>query len=201
MEILIIFFCITMLIISAVSRIEEYIKMLAVQGFILFIMSIIEFRHIDVTHFIIMVLETLGIKTIVMPMFLMYIVRKNEITRELEPYLSNFYSLLITTLIYVAGLFISFWVSGVAQDIRPLHFGLSIATMLVAMFIIVNRKKVITHVLGYMILENGVFLLSLSMAGEMPIIVDLGVLLDLFVGIFLLGIFVNAIHEKESETL
>ena len=52
-----------------------------------------------------------------------------------------------------------------------------------------------------MIFENGVFLLSLSMAGEMPIIVDLGVLLDLFVGIFLLGIFVNAIHEKESESI
>ena len=56
MEILIIFFCITMLIISAVSRIEEYIKMIAVQGFILFLMSIIEFRNIDITHFIIMVL-------------------------------------------------------------------------------------------------------------------------------------------------
>ncbi len=201
MEILIIFFCISMLIISAVSRIEEYIKMIAIQGFILFLMSIVEFRNLDMTHFVIMVLETLGLKTIIMPMFLMYIVRKNEITRELDPYLSNFYSLLITTSIYVAGLFISFWVSGVAQDIRPLHFGLSIATILVSMFIIVNRKKVITHVLGYMIFENGVFLLSLSMAGEMPIIVDLGVLLDLFVGIFLLGIFVNAIHEKESESI
>jgi hydrogenase-4 component E len=73
--------------------------------------------------------------------------------------------------------------------------------MLAAMFIIVNRKKVITHVLGYMIFENGIFLLSLSMAGEMPIIVDLGVMLDLFVGIFLLGIFVNAIHQKESANL
>ena len=201
MEILIIFFCITMLIISAVSRIEEYIKMISMQGFILFLMSVIEFRNIDLTHFVIMVLETLGIKTIIMPMFLMYIVRKNEITRELEPYLSNFYSLLITTAIYVAGLFISFWVTGAAHDIRPLHFGLSIATMLAAMFIIVNRKKVITHVLGYMIFQNGIFLLSLSMAGEMPIIVDLGVMLDLFVGIFLLGIFVNAIHQKESENL
>lgn len=201
MEILIIFFCITMLVISSLSRIEEYIKMIAVQGFILFLMSVIEFRNMDVTHFTIMVCETLGLKTILMPIFLMYIVRKNEITRELDPYLSNFYSLLITTGIYVAGLFISFWVSGAAKDIRPLHFGLSIATMLAAMFIIVNRKKVITHVLGYMIFENGIFLLSLSMAGEMPTIVNLGVILDLFVGIFLLGIFVNAIHEKESENL
>jgi len=201
MEILIIFFCITMLIISSLSRIEEYIKMLAVQGFILFLMSIFELRNGDITHSVIMATETLGLKTIIMPMFLMYIVRKNEITRELEPYLSNFYSLLITTGIYVAGLFISFWVSGAAKDIMPLHFGLSIATMLAAMFIIVNRKKVITHVLGYMIFENGIFLLSLSMAGEMPIIVSLGVLLDLFVCIFLLGIFVNAIHEQESGNL
>lgn len=201
MEILIIFFCITMLIISAVSRIEEYIKMLAVQGFILFIMSMIDFSNLDPIHFSIMLLETLGLKTIFMPMFLMYIVRKNEVSRELEPYVSNFYSVVITTAIYVAGLLIAFWVAGVAGDIRPLHFGLSLATMLAAMFIIVNRKKVITHVLGYMILENGIFLLSLSMAREMPIIVNLGVLLDLLVGVFLLGIFVNKIHEKEMDSL
>ena len=201
MEILIIFFCITMLVISAVSRIEEYIKMLAVQGFILFIMSMIDFSNLDPIHFSIMLLETLGLKTIFMPMFLMYIVRKNEVSRELEPYVSNFYSVVITTAIYVAGLLIAFWVAGVAEDIRPLHFGLSLATMLAAMFIIVNRKKVITHVLGYMILENGIFLLSLSMAREMPIIVNLGVLLDLLVGVFLLGIFVNKIHEKEMDAL
>lgn len=199
MEILIIIFCITMLVISGVSRIEEYIKMISIQGFILFLMSIIDFANMDILHFSIMVVETLVVKTIVMPMLLMHIVRKNEVSRELSPYISNFYSVLITTVIYTFGLYISFWSAGVAKDIRPLHFGLSIATMLAAMFIIVNRKKVITHVLGYMILENGIFLLSLSMAREMPVIVNLGVLLDLLVGIFLLGVFVNKIHEKEGE--
>ena len=192
-------FCITMLIISAVSRIEEYIKMLAAQGFILFLMCLVDYGNMDRVHFIIMVLETLGLKTILMPLLLRYIVRRNELNRELEPYLSNYFSVLITTVIYVAGLLISFWVSGAAPEIRPLHFGLSLATIIAAMFIIVNRKKVITHVLGYMILENGIFLLSLSMAREMPIIVNLGVFLDLFVGVFLIGVFVNKIHEKESE--
>lgn len=199
MEILIIVFCITMLIIAAVSRIEEYIKMVAVQGFILFLMSVVDFGNVDRVHFVIMTLETLGLKTVLLPLLLGWIVRRNDLNREIEPYISNFFSVLITTGIYVAGLLISWWVSGAATDIRPLQFGLSIATMLAAMFIIVNRKKVITHVLGYMILENGIFLLSLSMAREMPIIVNLGVFLDLFVGIFLIGVFVNKIHEKESE--
>jgi hydrogenase-4 component E len=201
MEILIILFCITMLVIASVSRIEEYIKMISVQGLILFIMCLVDFANIDKIHFVIMILETLGLKTIIMPLVLMRIVRKNEITREIEPYISNFYSVIITTVIYICGLYIAFWSSLVANDIRPLHFGLSIATIIAAMFIIVNKKKVITHVLGYMIFENGIFLLSLSMAREMPIIVDLGVFLDFFVGIFILGIFVNKIHEKESENI
>lgn len=199
MEILMILFCVTMLVIAAVSLIEEYIRMLAFQGFILFLMSIIDFGNLNRSDFFIMVFETLGLKTIIMPLVLRQIVRKNDVNRELEPHISNFFSILITTIIYVAGLLIAFWVSAAAPEIRPLHFGLSLATMLAALFIIVNRKKVITHVLGFMILENGIFLLSLSMAREMPIIVNMGVLLDLFVGIFLLGIFVNKIHEKENE--
>jgi hydrogenase-4 component E len=65
--------------------------------------------------------------------------------------------------------------------------------MLTGFFIIATRKKLITHIMGYMILENGIFLLSLSAAKEMPFIVNLGVSMDIFIGVFLAGIFINRI--------
>ena len=64
-----------------------------------------------------------------------------------------------------------------------------------SLFLIVNRKTIITHILCYMMLENGIFLLSLSVANELPLLVNLGVLLDLFVGVYLFVIFFNKIQE------
>ena len=66
--------------------------------------------------------------------------------------------------------------------------------IIASLFLIVERRRIITHILSYMTLENGIFLLSLSVAHEMPMLINLGVLLDLFVGVFLLVIFFNTIQ-------
>jgi len=79
--------------------------------------------------------------------------------------------------------------------VQPLYFGMSISVMMVSLLLIVRRKRIITHILCYMTLENGIFLLSLSVANEMPLLINLGVLLDLFVAIYLLVIFFNMIQE------
>jgi hydrogenase-4 component E len=197
-DFIIILFCISMLLISSSSRIESYIKVLSVQGLLLFFMSILDVKEISSFNTIILVLETLGVKTIIMPLFLINIVRKNEIYKESAPHINNFYSIVITTFIFALGFLIAYFSGSIADDIKPLHFGLSISTMLAAMFIIINKRKIITHILGYMIFENGIFLLSLALAKEMPIIVDMGILLDLFIGIFLLGLFVNKFEKREG---
>ena len=58
-----------------------------------------------------------------------------------------------------------------------------------------TRKKLITHVIGFLVIENGVFILSLAVGSEIPILVNTGILLDLFVSVLLLGIFVNRIGD------
>jgi hydrogenase-4 component E len=60
-------------------------------------------------------------------------------------------------------------------------------------FIIVTRRKIITHIMGYMVLENGLLLLSLAIGGEMPMIINSGILLDIFTSVLALGMFVNKI--------
>ena len=68
-----------------------------------------------------------------------------------------------------------------------------------------SRKKIITQVMGYMVIENGVFLFSLAVGNEMPMLVNAGILLDVFASVFLLGIFVNKIgdliNSDDSESL
>ena len=68
--------------------------------------------------------------------------------------------------------------------------------ILSALFIIMTRKKLITHIIAFIFLENGIFLLSLSVAQEMPFIVNLGVMLDIFAWVLLAGIFVKMIQSS-----
>ena len=191
---LLVLFGVTLLFTAATSRIEGYIKALAVQGLILFLMILSDFGKIETVTFLFLSMETIVFKTIVIPIILVRIVRKNVILKEVELYLSGFYSILIVSIIFAFGFFISYWSMKNGNSIRPLYFGISISVIISALFIIMTRKKIVTHVMGYMMLENGIFLLSLSIAKEMPLIVNMGVLLDIFIGIYLLGLFVNKIQ-------
>jgi len=185
----------SMLYVFAVNRIEAYVKTLALQGFLLFLLVIIDIREINWLNIAFLSLETLVIKAVVIPYFLLVVIRKNEIGREVEPYISQFYSLLIGCAILVFGFIAAFWSSTIGAQIKPLYFGISIYLIIASLFLIVNRKRIITHILCYMMLENGIFLLSISVANEMPMLVNLGVMLDLFIGIYLFVIFFNKIQQ------
>jgi hydrogenase-4 component E len=194
-DVLIILLGTSILYVFAASRIEAYVKTLALQGLLLFLLVIIDIKEINWLNIAFLCFETLFIKAIVIPVFLLNVIRKNEIGREVEPYISQFYSLLIASAIFIFGFIAAFWAAKIQADVKPLYFGVSIVLLISSLFLIVNRKRIITHILCYMMLENGIFLLSLSVANEMPMLVNLGVLLDLFVGIYLFVIFFNKIQE------
>lgn len=194
-DILIILLGTSMLYVFAVSRLEAYVKTLTLQGFILFLLVVLDIRELNWLNIIFLGVETLIIKTIVIPLLLLRATRKNETNREVEPYISQFYSVLIGIGIFIFGFAAAFWSAKTGGEIKPLFFGVSIVMIVSSLFLIINRKKIITHILCYMMLENGIFLLSLSVANEMPMLVNMGVLLDLFVAIYLFVIFFNKIQE------
>ncbi len=193
-SIIIILFGITMLFVSATGRIEGYIKFFSIQGILLTVLVIMGFGDFSLINFIFLVSETLIVKSIVIPIFLIRIVRKNGILREVEANVPNFYSLIVASVLFALGFFISYWALNFGKSVNPVFFGISFSTIFTGLFIIISRKNIVTHILGYMMMENGIFLLSLSVAKEMPVVIDLGVLLDIFIGIYLLGLFVNKIH-------
>ena len=196
---LIILFGLTMLYVGSMSRVESYIKALAVQGVILFLIVIIDYGTENIANMLLLSAETLVVKAILIPLVLIKVVRKNGIHRELEPYIPDFFSLLITSIIFALGFYITYWMSDVSGTVRPFYFGVSISTLVTGFFVIMTRKKIITHVMGYMLIENGIFLLALSIAKEMPFIVAMGVLLDIFMAVYIFGLFVNKIQDVFTE--
>ena len=61
-------------------------------------------------------------------------------------------------------------------------------TMMVGLFLIVSRKKALTQVLGYLVIENGIYTIGMALAQEQPLLIEMGILLDVFVAVFVMGI-------------
>ena len=192
-NVLLITFIITLPYIGILKRLSTYVKILAFQGILLFGIAFINLIEINIVNLIFILLETIVFKAIAVPWFLNYIMKRNKITREAEPYLHNFFSLIIITGIIVLSYILSSAIEG--NSINKIFFVVALSTLFTGLYIIVTRRKIITHVMGYLVLENGVFILSLAVGSEMPMLVNTGILLDIFVSILLLGIFVNKIGD------
>lgn len=196
-NILLITFTISLIYIAMANRLLTYIRIIAFQGFLLFGVAFIELIEINMANLIFVLLETVIIKAIAIPMFLKYILDKNNITREAEPFVSNFVSVVIVTIIILG----SFFLTNVVQDtyVRKIFFIVAFSALFTGLYIIITRRKIITHVMGFMVLENGVFVLSLAVGNKMPMIVNTGILLDIFVSVILLGIFADKIGDVFEE--
>jgi hydrogenase-4 component E len=194
-DILIILLGISLLYVFASSRIEAYIRTLSFQGALLFGLVMFDVRSVSTVNFIMLVFETLVIKAVFIPLLIQWIIHRNEMRHEVGPTIPQFYSTLIATLIFLLGFIAAFEISKTNAGIRSLYFGGSISVIIASLLLIVSRSRIISHILGYLLLENGIFLLSLSIANEMPILVNLGILLDLFSSVFILILFLNKIQE------
>lgn len=192
-NVLLIIFTISLLYLGIAHRLFTYIKILSFQGVILFGIAFIELIQINALNLAFVLLETIVFKAIAIPLFLNHVMKRNKITRDAEPFLPNFISLIIITTIIIA----TFILSNAVADSRisKIYFVVALSTLFTGLYIIVTRNKIITHVMGYLVIENGVFILSLAVGNEMPMLVNMGILLDIFASIFLLGIFVNKIGD------
>jgi hydrogenase-4 component E len=164
-----------------------------VQGILLFGIAFIDLIQINALNLAFVLLETIVFKAIAIPLFLNYVMKRNRITRDAEPFLPNFISLIIITLIIISTFILSNAIAD--SSISRIYFVVALSTLFSGLYIIVTRNKIITHVMGYLVIENGVFILSLAVGNEMPMLVNLGILLDIFASVFILGIFVNRIGD------
>lgn len=192
-NVLLIIFIITLLYVAIANRIITYVRVLALQGFLLFGVTFLQLHEIQTWNLILILLETVVFKAVAVPVFLSYLIKRNKITRESEPYLPHFISLIIITVIVVITVLLANSIQDTYLD--KIFFIVSLSTLFTGLYFIASRKKIITHVMGYLVIENGVFVLSLAVGNEMPNLVNLGIMLDVFASVLILGIFLNKIGD------
>jgi len=196
-NILLIAFTISLIYLGVANRLSSYLTTLVFQGIILFGVAFIELIEINWLNLTFVLLETIAFKTIAVPYFLNYIIKKNKITRDTEPFLPDIVSVILITSIILG----SFLISNSVNDsgLRKIFFVVAISALFTGLYIIISRKKIITHIMGYMVMENGVFILSIAVGNKMPMLVNAGIILDIFVSVLVLGMFVNKIGNTFEE--
>jgi len=193
-------FGLTLVYMGIADRVRRHIDMLIIQGILLFGMAIIQLHHIEVVNLIFILLETLVVKAVVLPLFLLRVKQRNEISRVSTQPVSGFSKGLWMAVIIAFSFIAGHLLHESSDAIQAKYFSVGIAAILTGVMLIVKHDKILTHLMGYLVLENGIFLLTLAVGGEMPIVVNGAILLDIVMAVLVLGLIINRLSTNFGAT-
>lgn len=198
-ELLLALFFVSCLMMAVSSRLLHCIRLVAMQGILLGILPLTISGTFSLEHPAMSAINFL-LKGIALPVLLYMAMKKADVKRELEPVVGYSFS---AAIILILTLF-SFYITnkmGTPVHSAPLAniaIPASFTMVMTGLFIIIARKKALTQVIGFLVFENGITLFGAAAMREHPVIVELGILLDVLVLVFIMGITVFQISRAFS---
>lgn len=180
----------------ASSRIALCIQITAVQGIIVGFLPLLVKAPDIFFGTIIFASASILLKGLVFPLLLFRAQREANVRRDVEPIGGYTFSVVL----YILSLVISCWLNKrlplPGALFSPWIVPVSFSTILTGFFIIISRAKALTQVLGYLVLENGIYLFGIALFIEQPLLVEFAILLDIFVAVFVMGITIFHISRE-----
>ena len=177
------------------SRLTACVRMIALQGTMLGLLSIAVETPVS-AHSIALGAGTIIVKAIVLPWFLRWAMREADVRREVEPAIGYLASLLVGAFAVGVSFAVANRLPAAIGEEHGLLVPVAFATLLIGLLVLITRSKAITQVVGYLMLENGVYLFGLTLTRRIAFLVEMGVLLDVFVAVFIMGIVVFHINRE-----
>jgi hydrogenase-4 component E len=176
------------------TRLSAAIRATAVQGVLLAGLPIALFPGVS-PHILGLALGTFVVKAVVLPTLLSRAIREAAVRREIEPLIGFAPSMIFGALAVALAFTIAPKLP--LPDLQtPVLVPVSLSTVVIGLLMLTTRSKALTQVVGYLILENGIYVFGLSQVERVPFLVEVGVLLDIFVGVFIMGIVVFHINRE-----
>ena len=199
---LIILYVLTLIYLSIADRFRNHTSILAIQGLLLFGIAMARLHEFHAVELTFIIVETLIFKAIVIPAILMRVIHKTKINR-IHSAASQFGALVMSIVALVASCTITYYMADNRTDM--IFFGVALYALLTGLILIVMRKRIFAHLVGFLVIENGVFLFSMAIGVEFPILINLAIMLDILISILILGMFLrrmdNDIHTDETDAL
>jgi hydrogenase-4 component E len=180
------------------SRLSTCIRAIGVQGLLLALLPPALHPGWSL-HIIGLALGTGVVKAVALPWFLRWAIREANVRREVEPFIGFTTSVLVGAAAVAVAFVVAPRLPLPDRD-GTLLVAVALSNVLTGLIVLTSRRKAITQVVGYLMLENGIFVFGLTQAQHVPFLLELGVLLDVFVGVFIMGIVVFHIN-REFDTL
>jgi len=175
------------------NRINKSIQVAVLQGVILGVLPL-AMGLWRIPHIVLMAAAAVAVKGWLIPYLFRRALHQVKIDREVGPFIGYSASLLLCALGTGLSLILAHNLPLKLGTSNPLFVPASLSTLFTGFLLLVSRRKALTQVVGYLVLENGIYLFALLLVEEMALLVEAGILLDLFVGIFVMGIVINHIR-------
>jgi hydrogenase-4 component E len=176
------------------SRLPMLIRAMSVQGVLLGVMPLLmEYERLD-WRIVLVAVATMAGKGVLIPGLLRRAMRAANIEREIDPFIGFVPSLLLGALGTIAAVALARALPLLPEHVGTLLVPGSLAAILTGFILLIGRTKAISQVCGYLILENGIYLFGLVLIHSTPLLVESGILLDVTVGVFIIGIIVDRIQ-------
>lgn len=177
------------------SRLRVMILAAAAQGAVLGCLAILLHGQAGL-RVVLLGVATVVVKGIVIPRALFFAIREVQIRREVEPLLGFAASLILGAVGTTLAAAFARSLPLAEPRTNDLIVPASLATVFTGFLVLTTRRKAITQVVGYLLLEKGIYLFGLLLLEALPLVVEAGVLLDLFVGVFVMGIVIHHINRE-----
>lgn len=183
----------------AVSRLAMGVRFFALQSLLLAFLPLAEeslHGQMPGVHGFVIAGGTLAIKVYLIPSILLRIIRTGEEHREVEPFIGFTASVFVGALLVIGSFAVATRLPLPSAPVSRLIVPVALSTLLLGLLTLVSRVKAITQVLGFLVFENGIFIFGLLLLKQTPLLVEAGILLDLFVGVFIMAIVVYHIRRE-----
>lgn len=199
---LIILYVLTLIYLSIAERFRNHTTILAIQGILLFGIALARLHAFHPVELSFIIIETLIFKAVVIPAILLRVINKTKINR-IHSSSSQFGALVMSIVALVASCTITYYMADDRTDM--IFFGVALYALLTGLILIVTRKRIFAHLVGFLVIENGVFLFSMAIGVELPMLINLAIMLDILISILILGMFLRRmdddIHTDETDAL
>jgi len=180
----------------AQRRIVTMVNLLATQGAILFLATLLLAWRTGENHLYLSAALTLALKVILLPWLLHRLIRRLDVYWDTEPMINAPSTMLIGLLVVIFAFGLAQPISALASTATRSTIGIAIAVILLSFLTMITRRKAMSQVVGFLSMENGLFFGAMSTTYGMPMVVELGVALDVLVAMLVLGVFFFQIREQ-----
>lgn len=191
---LIILYILTLIYLAITERYRNGAAIICLQGVLLMAIALLRLHTLNWLELGFIVAETLVFKAILVPMILMAVIRRTKINRIRTSGSTQAHSLLLSLTALVASASLTYYIAD--RTVNVIFLGVALYALLSGLILIVLRTRILSHLIGFLVIENGVFLFSMAIGVEMPFLINLAIMLDILISILLLGIFMTKIDDK-----